>query len=255
METARTSGDKESLRHVLSLAATLANLRGEYEKANEYLEESGSLAPAPKETERQEEVPRGGRLVVAMATPLGDIDPVNMELVEEQEILANVFETLLVTDLEGNLVPALCEKWEVSDDGTSVFFTLRESARFQNGQALTAQAIKRSFERSIRVARELPPGLAAIRGAADFAKGVDPKTVEAPDAVKRLTVRPRGWYRGEFDRMVRDDDMDYPLLALHVLEEYGPDFTTAHVGRAWELLLPYLQVYTAERATARFPWS
>ena len=127
MEAARTAGDKESLRHVLSLAATLANLRGEYEKANDYLEESVSLAPAPKETELQEEIPRGGRLVVAMATPLGDIDPVNMELVEEQEILANVFETLLVTDLEGNLVPALCEKWEVSDDGTSVFFTLREN--------------------------------------------------------------------------------------------------------------------------------
>src|SRR5439155_6764868 len=163
----------DSLRHALSLAATLANLRGEYEKANGYLEEAVSLAPAPKETELQEEIPKGGRLVVALATPLGDIDPVNMELVEEQEILANVFETLLATDLEGNLVPALCEKWEVSDDGTSVFFTLRENVRFQNGQALTAQAIKHSLERSIRVARELPPGLAAIRGAAEFAKSND----------------------------------------------------------------------------------
>jgi len=71
------------------------------------------------------------------------------------------------------LIPALCEKWEVSGDGTSVFFTLRENVRFQNGEALTAQAIKHSFERSIRVARELPPGLAAIRGAAEFAKSID----------------------------------------------------------------------------------
>ncbi len=173
MDAARAAGDNDSLRHALSLAATLANLRGEYEKANGYLEEAVSLAPAPKETELQEEIPKGGRLVVALATPLGDIDPVNMELVEEQEILANVFETLLATDLEGNLVPALCEKWEVSDDGTSVFFTLRENVRFQNGQALTAQAIKHSLERSIRVARELPPGLAAIRGAAEFAKSND----------------------------------------------------------------------------------
>ena len=173
MEAARTAGDSDSLRHMLSLAATLANLRGEYEKANEYLEEAVSLAPAPKETDPQEELTRGGRLVVALATPLGDIDPVNMELVEEQEILANVFETLLATDLEGNLIPALCEKWEVSDDGTSVSFTLRENVRFQNGQALTAQAIKNSFERSIRVARELPPGLAAIRGATEFAKSND----------------------------------------------------------------------------------
>jgi ABC-type transport system substrate-binding protein/serine/threonine protein kinase len=173
MDAARAAGDNDSLRHALSLAATLANLRGEYEKANDYLEEAVSLAPGAKETELQEEIPKGGRLVVALATPLGDIDPVNMELVEEQEILANVFETLLATDLEGNLVPALCEKWEVSDGGTSVFFTLRENVRFQNGQALTAQSIKHSFERSIRVARELPPGLAAIRGAGEFAKNND----------------------------------------------------------------------------------
>ncbi|MEP6922539.1 MAG: ABC transporter substrate-binding protein [bacterium] len=173
IDAARAAGDKDSLRHVLSLAATLANLRGEYDKANDYLEEVASLAPAAKESESKEEMPRGGKLVVALATPLGDIDPVNMELVEEQEILANVFETLLATDAEGNLVPALCEKWEISDDGTSVFFTLRENVRFQNDQALTARAVKDSFERSIRVARELAPGLAAIRGAREFAKNDD----------------------------------------------------------------------------------
>ena len=84
-----------------------------------------------------------------------------------------------------------------------------------------------------------------------FAPGVDPKSADVPEAVRRLANRPRGWYRGEFDRMVRDDDMDYPLLALHVLEQYGPDFTTEQVGRAWQLTLPYLQVYTAERAAYR----
>jgi ADP-ribosylglycohydrolase len=84
-----------------------------------------------------------------------------------------------------------------------------------------------------------------------FAPGVDPTTADVPEAVRRLSQRPRGWYRGEFDHMVRDDDMDYPLLALHVLEQYGPHFSTAQVGRAWQLKLPYLQVYTAERAAYR----
>src|ERR1041385_963358 len=126
-EAARSAGDTDSLRHMLSLAATLANLRGEYEQANQYLEEATSLAPAAKESEPQKEIPNGGRLVVAIATPLGGVDPVNMELIEEQEILANVFETLLATDLEGNLIPSLCEKWEVSDDGASVSFALRIS--------------------------------------------------------------------------------------------------------------------------------
>ena len=173
IESARAERANESLRHALSIASTLANLRGEYEKANGYMEEAAALAPNAKDVELQEEIPKGGRLVVAMATPLGEIHPVNMELVEEQEILANVFETLLATDLEGNLVPALCEKWEMSEDGTSVFFTLRENACFQNGEPLTARAFKRSFERAIRIARELPPGLAAIRNAAEYAKSSD----------------------------------------------------------------------------------
>jgi ABC-type transport system substrate-binding protein len=174
-EAARAAADTHSLRHMLTLAATLANLRGEYEQANQYLDEATSLAPKAKEAEPQKEIPNGGRLVVAMATPLGEIDPVNMELLEEQEIMANVFETLLATDFEGNLVPSLCEKWEVSDGGASVSFTLRENVCFQNGQPMTAQSVKQSFERSIRVARELPPGLAAIRGAGDFAKSSDPE--------------------------------------------------------------------------------
>src|SRR5687767_640738 len=169
-EAARAAEKPESLCHMLTLAATLANLRGEYEQANQYLEEATSLAPVVTETEPQREIPNGGRLVVGIATPLGEIDPVNMELIEEQEILANVFETLLATDLEGNLIPSLCEKWEVSDGGESVSFTLRENVRFQNEQPMTAQSVKDSFERSIRVARELPPGFAAIKGTADFAK-------------------------------------------------------------------------------------
>jgi ABC-type transport system substrate-binding protein len=168
MTSARAAGDSENLRHVLSLAATLANLRGEYEKANEYLEESGRLAGGVRETEVKEEIPQGGKLVVALPTPVGGIEPVNMELVEEQEILANVFETLLATDLEGNLIPALCEKWEVTNDGTSFMFTLREDVRFQDGHVLSAEDVKSSFQRSIRVARELPPGFAAIRGVPEF---------------------------------------------------------------------------------------
>src|SRR6185437_8884920 len=170
IEAARAAGSADSLGHMLTLAATLANLRGEYDQANRYLEEASSLAPATKESEPQKEIPHGGRLVVAMATPLGEVDPVNMELLEEQEILSNVFETLLATDAEGNLIPSLCEKWEVSEDGASVSFTLRDNVCFQNGEPMTSESVRESFERSIRIARELPPGLAAIRGAAEFAK-------------------------------------------------------------------------------------
>jgi len=55
--------------------------------------------------------------------------------------------------------------------------------------------------------------------------------------------------RENITRMERDDDMDYPIMGLSVLEEYGPGFTTKEVGNAWMDRLPYHCVYTAERVT------
>ena len=73
----------------------------------------------------------------------------------------------------------------------------------------------------------------------------------APPSVAQLARRPADWFGGNITRMVRDDDMDYPLIALHLLESYGPAFGTADVGRVWLTKLPYLLVYTAERAAYR----
>ena len=51
--------------------------------------------------------------------------------------------------------------------------------------------------------------------------------------------------------MPRDDDMDYTVLGLHVLESYGLDFTSYNVADTWLNRLPYHLVYTAERAAYR----
>lgn len=60
-----------------------------------------------------------------------------------------------------------------------------------------------------------------------------------------------GCLRGNIERMVRDDDMDYTLLGLHIMETHGPDFTSENVAWEWLVRLPYLQVYTAEREAYR----
>ena len=56
---------------------------------------------------------------------------------------------------------------------------------------------------------------------------------------------------GLIKRMVRDDDTDYTILGLHILEKYGPGFTTENVGAEWLDVLAYLAVCSAERATYR----
>ncbi|MFQ6130551.1 MAG: ADP-ribosylglycohydrolase family protein [Armatimonadota bacterium] len=57
--------------------------------------------------------------------------------------------------------------------------------------------------------------------------------------------------RGNIDRMRRDDDMDYPIIGLHVLETHGPEFTAEQMGEAWLSCFPYHLVYTAERVAYR----
>ncbi|RPI87091.1 MAG: ADP-ribosylglycohydrolase family protein [Chloroflexi bacterium] len=61
----------------------------------------------------------------------------------------------------------------------------------------------------------------------------------------------QGCCLGEINAVVEDDDTDYTILALHILETYGVDFTTANVAAAWLERLPYHRTYTAERFTYR----
>ncbi|MGW6457882.1 ADP-ribosylglycohydrolase family protein [Streptomyces sp. NPDC055078] len=57
--------------------------------------------------------------------------------------------------------------------------------------------------------------------------------------------------RGRIRGSCRDDDVDYSILGLHLLETHGFGFTTEHVGDLWLRTLPYLQTFTAERAAYR----
>ena len=170
IEMARASGDAEHLARLLSLAATLANLRGEYAKAAAYQTEIERLAPQEKATE--EELPRGGTLVVAIANPIAANEPGLYETNEEQEVLANVYERLVTNDSQGNLAPALAEKWALEQDGLAVRLHLREGIVFSDGTPLTAATVRASLERSIRLSRDqMPAAFVAIRGASDYSAG------------------------------------------------------------------------------------
>jgi ADP-ribosylglycohydrolase len=57
--------------------------------------------------------------------------------------------------------------------------------------------------------------------------------------------------RGHLRRSEPDDDINYTVLALHLLEERGLDLATADVARAWLRQLPAALTFTAERAAYR----
>ncbi len=53
------------------------------------------------------------------------------------------------------------------------------------------------------------------------------------------------------DGMPEDDDLNYPLLGLLLLQRHGKDFTTADVARLWLDELPAGRTFTAERVAYR----
>lgn len=63
-----------------------------------------------------------------------------------------VVETLVSVDYEGKLAPGLAESWEVSDDGLTWTFHLREGVKFHDGTPFNADAMKSSLERTIEKA-------------------------------------------------------------------------------------------------------
>jgi ADP-ribosylglycohydrolase len=63
--------------------------------------------------------------------------------------------------------------------------------------------------------------------------------------------RERACCRGHIERAEPDDDVDYTLLALLLLEEHGAGLRTEDVARAWLRLLPAGATWTAERAAYR----
>ncbi|SDS93547.1 ADP-ribosylglycohydrolase family protein [Microlunatus soli] len=79
--------------------------------------------------------------------------------------------------------------------------------------------------------------------------------IPAPEGLRdRFELREDNWRattRGNVDGSARDDDVDYTVLGLHILEEYGTDFTSADVATEWLTRLPFHQTYTAERAAYR----
>lgn len=152
---ARKSDNAPVLRRLLTLGATVANLRGAHEAARHYLGEVEKLAPVDEGQESADEVPVGGVLRTALHSPINTVDPAEVFTSEEAEVAANVFETLLSADSEGNLVPSLCERWRSLENGKIFELTLRSDVCFSDGWPLVGRDVQASFERTVKPDRTI----------------------------------------------------------------------------------------------------
>lgn len=177
VEPARQCRADQILRKLLTYGATVVNLRGDYKAGQELLAEAEELLRTDPTrstgTGSTAGIPLvGGKLTVAFRLPVHHVAPAGVKTVEEQEISANVFETLVITDEEGTQVPWLCHLWQHEDEHRSFIIDLRPDAHFSDGVSLTAEHVKAAFEETARLcAYSLPEALACLRGAAAFTAG------------------------------------------------------------------------------------
>ncbi|MEO1087234.1 MAG: hypothetical protein AAFY88_23615, partial [Acidobacteriota bacterium] len=132
----RGDGEPRVLARLLELGATLANLRGEQERARAWLDEADALQGG--DAVSAEQVPLGGELRTAMVSRIERLEPGNLEMDEESEIASLIYETLVVSTADGGLAPHLCRRWrrltsEAAAGGDLFELELRDDVVFPSG--------------------------------------------------------------------------------------------------------------------------
>ena len=100
----------------------------------------------PTATVAQEEG-SGGTLVAAISAEPDQLDPHVTSAYVSFQVAENVFDTLVEPDENLEMVPSLAESWEVSDDGLTYTFDLRDGVTWHDGTPLTANDVVYSFGR------------------------------------------------------------------------------------------------------------
>lgn len=95
-------------------------------------------------------IEEGGDLVMALSAEPDVLDPTTSSSLYTRYVMETMCEKLYDIDESGEIVPMLAtELPEVSDDGRTVTFPVREGVQFADGTPFDAEAVKTSIERHL----------------------------------------------------------------------------------------------------------
>jgi len=193
---------------------------------------------------------RGGTLVAAQEVDPVSLDPHTNSNFSALQGYEHIYESLTGYDEKTNVVPALAEKWEISNGGKTYTFHLRPNVKFHNGQTMTADDVKYSVERVLdpKTASPWRDWLILIKEI----KIIDPMTVQmnlegpSPDllgafaALRASAIIPKGLADRENLKIKAVGTGPFKLA------EYVPQdhITYARNADYWDKSLPYLDGMT-----------
>ncbi|MGB5823418.1 MAG: ABC transporter substrate-binding protein [Proteocatella sp.] len=100
-------------------------------------------------------------------------DPMASSDMVDVRTLCNIHGTLVNIDTNGNVSPGLAKYWHVHEDQLTWEFQIRKGVKFHNGDSLTAEDIKYSYERLLSKSMDAICAwiLLDIEGAEEYHKG------------------------------------------------------------------------------------
>lgn len=126
------------------------------------------------------------KLSVMLGSNVVSLDSAQAVDVNSFELIADCIDGLMQLDSEGKAIPAIAESYDVSADGKTYTFHLRD-AKWANGDPVTAEDFVFAWRRHCQMSQEysfiMGNTVACVKNADAVIKGGDPKTlgVSAPD--------------------------------------------------------------------------
>ena len=168
-------------------------------------------------------------ITVALQLEPPHLDPTSAAAGAIDSVLySNVFEGLTRFASDGSIVPGLAESWEISDDGLTYTFKLREGVKFHDGTAMDAEDVKFSLDRIN--AEDSANAQKALYSAISEVNVIDPTTVEiklsepngnmlfnlawgdavivAPESIEGIKQTPVGTGAFKFDSWTQGDRIE-----------------------------------------------
>ena len=163
----------------------------------------------------------GSSIIYALRADPETLDPQRAIDQPSAQVLVNLYNALLQLDDAGGLTADLAEDWEISDDGLTWTFYLREDVEFHDGTQFNADAVKFVFDRQFDEDLGLAFGGRFKRhvSGADSIRVVDEYTLEIE------TEQPSPY----FGYLIATGAPGY-IPSPAAIEEFGQDLGTNPVG-------------------------
>lgn len=122
------------------------------------------------------------------------LDPALNSAVDGGNMLITLFETLLIIDQDNKVQPGQAEKYEVSPDGLTWTFTMRDGLKWSDGTELNAKDFEYTFKRIADTNVAAPYAETVIGMIEGYKDAIDSKNpeklnVKASDDGKTLTIK------------------------------------------------------------------